>query len=50
VADIMTREVFSVDETATLREIADLLKEKNIKRSQSCMMARLSASSAAPIF
>jgi CBS domain-containing protein len=28
----MTREVFSVDETTTLREIADLLEEKNIKR------------------
>jgi len=31
-ADIMTREVFSVDETATLREIVDLLEEKKIKR------------------
>ena len=32
VAEIMTREVFSVDETATLGEIADLLEEKKIKR------------------
>jgi CBS domain-containing protein len=32
VADIMTREVFSVDETATLGEIADLLEAKKIKR------------------
>ena len=32
VADIMTREVFSVDEMATLGEIADLLEEKKIKR------------------
>src|SRR6516165_2800415 len=32
VADIMTREVFSVDETATLHEIVDLLEEKKIKR------------------
>jgi CBS domain-containing protein len=32
VADIMTREVFSLDETATLGEIADLLEEKKIKR------------------
>src|SRR5690349_4108826 len=31
VADVMTREVFSVDETATLGEIADLLAKK-IKR------------------
>jgi CBS domain-containing protein len=28
----MTREVFSVDEMATLGEIADLLEAKNIKR------------------
>ena len=32
VADVMTREVFSVDETATLGEIADLLEAKKIKR------------------
>jgi len=32
VADIMTREVFSVEETATLGEIADLLETKQIKR------------------
>lgn len=32
VADIMTREVFRVDETATLREIVDLLEAKKIKR------------------
>jgi CBS domain-containing protein len=32
VADIMTREVFTVDETATLGEIADLLQAKKIKR------------------
>ena len=32
VADIMTREVVSVDETATLGEIADLLETKRIKR------------------
>jgi CBS domain-containing protein len=32
VADIMTREVFSVDEMATLGEIADLLEAKKIKR------------------
>ena len=32
VADIMTREVFSVDEMATLSEIADLLEAKKIKR------------------
>jgi CBS domain-containing protein len=32
VADIMTREVFSVDETATLGKIADLLEAKKIKR------------------
>jgi len=32
VADIMTREVFSVKETATLGEIADLLEAKRIKR------------------
>jgi CBS-domain-containing membrane protein len=32
VADIMTHEVFSVDEMATLGEIADLLEEKRIKR------------------
>jgi CBS domain-containing protein len=32
VADIMTREVFSVDETAKLAEIADLLEAKKIKR------------------
>jgi CBS domain-containing protein len=32
VADIMTREVFSVDETATLGEIVDLLEAKKIKR------------------
>jgi CBS domain-containing protein len=31
VADVMTREVFSVDETATLGEIADLLEGKKIK-------------------
>jgi CBS domain-containing protein len=31
-ADIMTREVFRVDETATLREIVDLLEAKKIKR------------------
>jgi CBS domain-containing protein len=31
-ADVMTREVFSVDETATLGEIADLLEAKRIKR------------------
>ena len=32
VADIMTREVFSVEELATLGEIADLLETKHIKR------------------
>ena len=32
VADIMTREVFSVEELATLGEIADLLETKRIKR------------------
>src|ERR1700756_3687618 len=32
VADIMTREVFTVDEMATLGEIADLLETKHIKR------------------
>ena len=32
VADVMTREVFSVDEMATLGEIADLLEAKKIKR------------------
>jgi CBS domain-containing protein len=32
VADIMTREVFSVEEMATLGEIADLLEAKKIKR------------------
>ena len=32
VADIMTREVFSVDETATLAEIVDLMEAKKIKR------------------
>jgi CBS domain-containing protein len=32
VADIMTREVFSVEEMATLGEIADLLETKHIKR------------------
>jgi CBS domain-containing protein len=32
VADIMTREVFSVGELATLGEIADLLETKHIKR------------------
>jgi CBS domain-containing protein len=32
VADVMTREVVSVDETATLGEIADLLETKRIKR------------------
>jgi CBS-domain-containing membrane protein len=32
VADIMTREVFTVDETATLGEIVDLLEAKKIKR------------------
>src|SRR5271169_2170487 len=32
VADIMTREVFSVDEMATLGEITDLLEAKKIKR------------------
>jgi CBS domain-containing protein len=32
VADVMTREVFSVDETAALGEIADLLEAKKIKR------------------
>src|SRR5215831_12672429 len=31
VADIMTREVFSVDETATLGEIVDLMEAKKIK-------------------
>jgi hypothetical protein len=46
----MTREVFSVDETATLREIADLLEEKISNAARSCMMSRSSGSSAAPIF
>jgi len=32
VADIMTREVVSIDEMATLAEIADLLETKQIKR------------------
>ena len=32
VADIMTREVFSVEELATLGEIADLLEANHIKR------------------
>ena len=32
VEDIMTREVFTVDETATLGEVADLLEAKKIKR------------------
>ena len=32
VADIMTREVFSVGEMATLGEIADLLETKHVKR------------------
>src|SRR6516162_9847074 len=32
VADIMTREVFSVEELATLGEVADLLETKHIKR------------------
>jgi CBS domain-containing protein len=32
VADIMTREVFTVDEMATLGEVADLLEAKRIKR------------------
>src|SRR5271166_5627138 len=32
VADIMTREVFSIEELATLGEIADLLETKQIKR------------------
>src|SRR6516225_4608411 len=32
VADIMTRELFTVDEMATLGEIADLLEAKEIKR------------------
>ena len=32
VADIMTREVFSVEEMATLGEVADLLETKHIKR------------------
>lgn len=32
VADIMTREVFSVKETATLDEVVDLLEAKRIKR------------------
>jgi len=32
VADIMTREVFSVEETATLGEIVDLMEAKKIKR------------------
>jgi CBS domain-containing protein len=32
VADIMTREVFRVDETATLGEIVDLIEAKKIKR------------------
>lgn len=32
VAEIMTSEVFSVEETATLGEIADLLETKHIKR------------------
>jgi CBS domain-containing protein len=32
VADIMTREVVSIDEMATLAEIADLLEAKRIKR------------------
>jgi CBS domain-containing protein len=32
VADIMTREVFSVDEMATLTEVADLMEAKKIKR------------------
>jgi CBS domain-containing protein len=31
-ADIMTREVFSVEEMATLGEVADLLETKHIKR------------------
>ncbi|MGC2201816.1 MAG: CBS domain-containing protein [Stellaceae bacterium] len=31
-ADIMTREVFSVEELATLGEIADLLETKHVKR------------------
>ena len=48
VADIMTREVVSVDETATLGEIADLLETKHIKRVPACTTAKLSALSAAP--
>jgi CBS domain-containing protein len=31
VADIMTREVFTVNETATLGEIADLMEAKKVK-------------------
>ena len=33
VADIMTREVFTVNETATLGEIADLMEAKKVKRA-----------------